>query len=104
MGGDSIVLQPAANGVLGGPNSPLVVYGDTSQDGLWYSGDPATVDGREFGDKPFNPFSTCPTPRTRTTSGSSRSADRFRLHGNDVIDASALFAGAAAAALPDASA
>ncbi len=26
--------------VLGGPNSPLVVYGDTSQDGVWYSGHP----------------------------------------------------------------
>ena len=36
------------------------IYGDTSQDGLWYSGDPATVDGREFGDKPFNPFTTVP--------------------------------------------
>ena len=43
-------------GVLGGPSSPLVLYGDTSQDGLWYSGNPATIDGYEFGDKPFNPF------------------------------------------------
>ena len=44
------------NGVLGGPGSPLVLYGDTSQDGRWYGGDPATVDAHEFGDKPFNPF------------------------------------------------
>ena len=35
--------SPAARG----PNSPLVVYGDTSQDGRWYSGDPrAPVDRR----------------------------------------------------------
>ena len=47
-------------GVLGGPNSPLVLYGDTSQDGIWYSGDPSTVDGTFIGDKPFNPFVDIP--------------------------------------------
>ena len=33
VGGDHIVVTGGA-----GPNSPLVVYGDTSQDGIWYSG------------------------------------------------------------------
>ena len=35
------------------PASPLVVYGDTSQDGAWYSGDPAQQSIRDFGTKPF---------------------------------------------------
>ena len=56
VGGDTIIVcnpnavnaagQPVPCGnVLGGPNSPLVIYGDTSQDGIWYSGNPSTVDG-----------------------------------------------------------
>ena len=46
MGGDHDRAAPAAGGVLGGPNSPLVVYGDTSQDGVWYCGHPATSRAR----------------------------------------------------------
>ena len=45
---------------VAGPNSPLVVYGDTSQDGVWYGGHPYDVLGHEFGDKPFDPFTNLP--------------------------------------------
>ena len=79
-------------GVLGGPNSPLVLYGDTSQDGLWYSGNPATVDGHEFGDKPFNPFVFVPDGENEDDEWMFALGNPFRLAGNDVIDASALFA------------
>ena len=42
IGGDTIVVTGG-----GGPDSPLVVYGDTSQDGRWYAGEPArAVDRR----------------------------------------------------------
>ena len=74
-------------GVLGGPNSPLVLYGDTSQDGLWYSGNPATVDGYEFGDKPFNPFTTVPDAENEDDEWVFPLGNPFRLAGNDVIDA-----------------
>ena len=33
--------------------APLVVYGDTSQDGVWYGGDPHTVSLHNFGPKPM---------------------------------------------------
>ncbi|MCA1841353.1 MAG: hypothetical protein LC723_13695, partial [Actinobacteria bacterium] len=33
--------------------SPLVVYGDTSQDGVWYGGDPHTLSLHNFGPKPM---------------------------------------------------
>ena len=79
-------------GVLGGPSSPLVLYGDTSQDGLWYGGDPATVDGHEFGDKPFNPFVFVPDAENEDDEWLFPLGNPFRLAGNDVIDASALFA------------
>ena len=35
-----------------GPTSPLVIYGDTSQDGIWFSGDPTAQTGHLFGPKP----------------------------------------------------
>jgi hypothetical protein len=61
IGGDTIKVGPAAvGGVLAGPNSPLVVYGDTSQDGVWYSGHSYDVLGYEFGPKPFDPFVRIP--------------------------------------------
>ena len=100
MGGDTIVVGPAGGSVLGGPNSPLVVYGDTSQDGVWYSGDPTTVDGRDFGDKPFNPFTTVPDAENEDDEWVFPVANPFRYAGNDVIDARALFAGTPAASLP----
>jgi len=73
--------------VQGFSPSPLVVFGDTSQDGVWYSGDPHTMTQRDFGPKAFP-----------TTIGNGTPdyifpvADTFRYAGNDVIDASALFA------------
>ncbi|MDH3308667.1 MAG: hypothetical protein OEO77_14270, partial [Acidimicrobiia bacterium] len=100
MGGDTIVLDPAPGGVLGGPDSPLVLYGDTSQDGVWYSGDPATVDGRVFGDKPFNPFVDVPIDENEDAQWVFPVANEYTNAGNDVIDASALFAGLTAAELP----
>ncbi|MEY2518223.1 MAG: large repetitive protein, partial [bacterium] len=48
IGGDRITVTGG-----GGPASPLVVYGDTSQDGVWYSGDPRQQSIRDFGIKPF---------------------------------------------------
>ena len=76
--------------VLGYAPSPLVVYGSTSQDGIWYSGDPHTLTQRDFGPKPFpnevgnaSPDFIFPV------------ADAFRYAGNNVIDASADFGGRA---------
>ena len=38
VGGDTIVVTGGATTLAaGGPTSPLVIYGDTSQDGKWYS-------------------------------------------------------------------
>ena len=60
MGGDTIVVcnptpsidptkrvpRPASGtDRLAGPESPLVVYGDTSQDGVWYGGQPCEREG-----------------------------------------------------------
>ena len=33
--------------------APLVIYGDTSQDGVWYGGDPHTQSLHNFGPKPM---------------------------------------------------
>ena len=33
--------------------APLVIYGDTSQDGVWYGGDPTTQSLHNFGPKPM---------------------------------------------------
>jgi Ca2+-binding RTX toxin-like protein len=69
-----------------------VIYGDTSQDGLWYGGDPETVDGHEFGPKPFDP------PYWLADEDDAwvfPLGNPFDHAGNDVIDASRLFAGVA---------
>ena len=47
VGGDHIIVLGGA-----GPDSPLVIYGDTSQDGIWFSGDPTAQTGHLFGPKP----------------------------------------------------
>jgi hypothetical protein len=65
---DGTALTPQVNapivlalaGSLAGPDSPLVVYGDTSQDGAWYAGNPDDVLGYEFGPKPFDQFTKIP--------------------------------------------
>jgi hypothetical protein len=58
IGGDTInVCQDTAKAYLGtpcgtvlaGPNSPLVIHGDTTQDGTWYAGHPYDSLGYEFG-------------------------------------------------------
>ena len=102
IGGDTITVcsssavDEAGNSVpcgsvLGGPDSPLVIYGDTSQDGLWYSGDPDAVDGRDFGPKPFDPNYLVNDQNDWLFP----LANPFEHAGNDVIDASGLFAGMA---------
>ncbi len=75
--------------------SPLVVFGSTSQDGVWYSGDPSVQSVRDFGSKPFpstlgngHPHFVFPV------------ANAFRYFGNNVIDASGLYAGAPSAEVP----
>ena len=89
VGGDTIVVTGGA-----GPGSPLVVYGDTSQDGVWYSGDPNRLSLGDFGPKPF-PTQLGSTPRFIFPL-----AGRFDRAGNDVIDARSLFAAAPSGALP----
>ena len=66
MGGDTLtVCRLACGSVVAGPNSPLVLYGDTSQDGVWYGGHPYDTLGYEFGPKPFDPFTKIPDARER---------------------------------------
>ena len=86
IGGDRITVTGGA-----GPNSPLVVYGDTSQDGVWYSGNPFDVLGYEFGEKPFNPFVNLPDADNEDDEWVFPLGNPYRFAGNDVIDASALF-------------
>jgi Ca2+-binding RTX toxin-like protein len=59
----------------------LVIYGDTSQDGIWYSGDPATVEGKEFGPKPFDKLAKFDEDQVWEFT----LANPFRNAGNDVI-------------------
>jgi hypothetical protein len=95
VGGDHITVSGGA-----GPDSPLVVYGDTSQDGVWYSGHPYDVLGMEFGEKPFDPFPLLPDGENEDDEWVFPLANPFTYAGNDVIDASALFAGVDSVALP----
>jgi hypothetical protein len=80
------------NAVLAGSESPLVVYGDTSQDGVWYGGRSSDRLGLEFGPKPFNPFPDLPDEENEDDEWVFPLANPFDFAGNDVIDASALFA------------
>lgn len=51
VGGDRIVVTDEGGGQgagTPGPLSPLVIYGDTSQDGAWYSGATGTPSGHVF--------------------------------------------------------
>ncbi len=83
-----------------GPGSPLVVYGDTSQDGIWYSGAPGNTMGMEFGPKPFDPFTHIPDAQNEDDEWVIGLANPYDHFGNDVIDASGLFADVAPGALP----
>ncbi|HEX6131212.1 MAG TPA: hypothetical protein VF044_05745 [Actinomycetota bacterium] len=117
VGGDSIVVcnltpldsdpkkgcagQPGSTSQrLAGPGSPLVVYGDTSQDGVWYGGHPYDIKGYEFGPKPFDPFYKIPDGENEDDEWIFPVADPFDLAGNDIIDASNLFADVAHGDLP----
>ncbi|HEY9237367.1 MAG TPA: hypothetical protein VIP10_00890, partial [Burkholderiaceae bacterium] len=96
IGGDRITVT-TTGALHGGSASPLVVYGDTSQDGLWYSGLPAVTsrsDNLVLGAKLFDQVGTADDffrfPR----------ANPFDFAGHDIIDASAMFFGVADADLP----
>ena len=45
--------QSIIGDAVAGPGSPLVVYGDTSQDGVWYQGNPTRFSLHDFGQKPW---------------------------------------------------
>jgi len=103
IGGDHIVVCNLANtddpcggpdgtNAIAGPDSPLVVYGDTSQDAVWYSGEPSSVKGHEFGPKPFDPFWKLPEQENEDDEWLFPLANPFDFAGNDIIDASGLFA------------
>lgn len=83
-----------------GPGSPLVVYGDTSQDGIWYAGHAADALGMEFGPKPFDPFTAIPDAENEDDEWVLGLANPYDFAGNDIIDASGLFAHLAATNLP----
>jgi Ca2+-binding RTX toxin-like protein len=95
IGGDHIIITGG-----GGPNSPLVVYGDTSQDGVWYSGRPDDTRGIEFGEKPFNPFPLLADGDNEDDEWVFPVANPYRYAGHDIIDAGALFASTPGNALP----
>ena len=95
-GGGNLDVQAAVAGVYtgniagdritvtggGGPTSPLVIYGDTSQDASWYAGRPYDADVNDtfvLGPNPAQPDMFYRLPR----------ANPFDHAGNDVIDASA---------------
>jgi Ca2+-binding RTX toxin-like protein len=105
MGGDTIVVcnptpldatkpcrGPLGTDRLAGPESPLVIYGDTSQDGVWYGGRPYDIKGYEFGPKPFDPFWKIPDGQNEDDEWVFPLANPFDFAGNDIIDASNLFA------------
>jgi Ca2+-binding RTX toxin-like protein len=96
VGGDTITVLAGGGQGNGspGPLSPLVVNGDTSQDGVWYSGDPTHQTVRNFGPKPTTePVGNSPDFYFPVAQG-------FELFGNDVIDASAVDAGLLPGDLP----
>jgi hypothetical protein len=77
---------------IAGPDSPLVVYGDTSQDAVWYSGESDSVKGHEFGPKPYDPFWKIPEQENEDDEWLFPLANKYLFAGNDIIDASGLFA------------
>ena len=95
-GGGNMTVQPGVAGVYtgtiagdtimvddgGGPASPLVVYGDTSQDASWYAGRPYDADVADT-------FVLGPNPTQENTYYRLPRANPFDLAGDDLIDASA---------------
>ncbi|HEX4998781.1 MAG TPA: Calx-beta domain-containing protein [Terriglobia bacterium] len=96
---DNLETTVAVTGIAG-PDSPLVIYGDTSQDGMWYSGEAHSVLGLELGPKPFDPFPKLTDAENEDDEWVFPLANPYDLAGNDIIDASALFAGVAGGNLP----
>ncbi len=56
-GGNSLL---AVTGDIRVEQTSSTIPGDTSQDGNWYAGQPFSVLGYEFGEKPFDPFPKLP--------------------------------------------
>ncbi len=84
VGGDHVVVLGG-----GGPSAPLVVFGDTSQDGSWYAANPSLPSGLDLG-----------SPPTVDPPGNARAVvvpigQSFHYSGNDFLDAAPLFAGLA---------
>ena len=75
--GDSITVTGG-----GGPTSPLVIYGDTSQDASWYAGRPYDAD-------PADTLVLGPNPSQADAFYRLPRANPFDYAGNDVLDASA---------------
>ena len=68
----------------GGATAPLVIYGDTSQDGIWYSGSASEIISLDFGAKPFDQIGTDDDHFIFPL------AVPFTNHGDDTINAQAL--------------
>ncbi len=107
VGGDTITVTGGPTTLAaGGPASPLVIYGDTSQDGKWYSGDTVNPQAPRFDDLlPQRPnatgFYTKPFDQIGTADDFFYfpAAYPFRTPGNDVIDASLAFSALPASGL-----
>lgn len=67
---------------------------------MWYRGHASDVLGLELGEKPFDPFPQLPDGENEDDEWVFPLANPYDLAGNDVIDASALFAGVSSANLP----
>ncbi len=78
--GDTIIATSPIPGQTGGPTSPLVIFGDTSQDGSWYAG------------VPYQALGDLISQGSGAQQRNFPRANPFRNSGNDLIDASALFA------------
>ena len=87
IGGDTLVVTGGATTTAaGGPTSPLVLYGDTSQDGAWYSSSTTHPVAPRFDDLlPLRPNCAPAATRSRstrsalpTTSSTSRPRSRSR--------------------------
>ncbi len=70
MGGDTLIVTGGASTTAaGGPGSPLVLYGDTSQDGTWYGGRTDVLSLGIFGNKPFAHEETVPATFSSLNAG-----------------------------------
>jgi hypothetical protein len=95
IGGDFLTVTGG-----GGPTSPLVLYGDTSQDGTWYAGRNHHVLGSHFGQKPFDAFASLPAFTNEDADWIMPIADLYKRAGNDTIIGNTLFAALDPGSLP----